>query len=278
MKKLIINADDFGLNDAATDAIAECYLNGAVTSTTMMVNSPSMQRAASFARSNPDLGVGLHFNLTWGKPISSPASIPALVSSNGQFHSREHLAKLLLLRRVPGSQIKRELYAQLDLFRSLGLEPTHIDSHQHIHAFDPVFSLVANCCNQLSIPVRVPWVAPESGASFARRFRRLVLRLLLYRATNPWKKKVVWNDQLGSFFDVSALGLPIRDEHYMKILSAFQEGVFELMVHPVTDSSSMNGYTGIGDVSESEWIYLRQGNIAQLARDMDYQLITYRDI
>lgn len=278
MKKLIINADDFGLNDTATDAIAECFLNGAVTSTTMIVNSPSVYRAASFARSNPGLGVGLHFNLTWGKPISSAASIPALVSPNGEFHSRERLAKLLLLRRVPRSQINRELYAQLDRFRSLGLEPTHVDSHQHIHAFHPVFSLVANCCKQLSLPVRVPWVAPESDASFSRRFRRFALRLLLYRATIPWKRKIVWNDQLGSVFDVSALGLPIRDDHYRLILASFQKGVFELMVHPVKDSSAMNGYTGIGDVSESEWLYLRNGHIVQLAKDLDYQLITYRDI
>lgn len=277
-KRLIINADDFGLNDAATDAIAECYLNGTVTSTTMMVNSPGLARAADFAISNPGLGVGLHFNITWGRPVSKAEKVPSLVSQDGVFHSRDVLAKKLLLRQVPVKEIKAELEAQLDRFRQLGLEPSHIDSHQHVHAFNPVFSLVADTCRSLSIPIRVPWVSSEPDASLARRLRRLVLRWLLYKATRVWNKKLIWNNQLGSVFDVSSLGLPIRDDHYRYILSHFEGGVFELMVHPVTSSSAMDGFTGIGEISESEWAYLRQRKILTIARELDFELITYRDI
>jgi len=278
VKRLIVNAADFGLNDAATDGIAACFLQGSVTSTTLMVNAPALARAAQFAIDHPRLGVGLHFNLTWGQPLSSQRDVPALVDVDGQFHGRSELAKRLLLGRVPRTQVETELRAQCKRLEELGIQPTHIDSHQHVHAFPGVFSVVAARCEREGIPMRAPWVAPEPRSPLSRRLRRLALQALVWRATRAWRDKVVWNDGLGSVFDVQDMGMPLTDAHYRRILSGAQGNLFELMVHPVTDASAMAGFTRIGQVSESEYRYLRTGQLIGLAEEMGLVLSTYRDL
>lgn len=72
-RQVIINADDFGLSPAVNRGIIEAYRAGGITSTSMMVNMPGLADAVHAARSLPGLGVGLHFNLTYGRPLSDPA-------------------------------------------------------------------------------------------------------------------------------------------------------------------------------------------------------------
>ena len=278
VKTLIVNADDFGLNDAATEGIAEAFLGGSVTSTTMMVNAPAVSKAADFAIRHPALGVGLHFNLTWGRPLSPAQSVPALIAPDGCFLSRGQLAKRLLLGRIPPDQIRRELDAQIRAFVSLGLDPTHIDSHQHVHAFKSIFSAVAARCKEMDIPIRVPWVSDTLTGGVGRSVRRYVLKMLLQRSVAPWRGKVAWNSGIGSVFDIHYGGEALTDDHYRQILAPVQCRNFELMVHPVTSAQAMNGFTTIGDVSEAEWRYLRRNNLKILASELGFALGSYRDI
>jgi predicted glycoside hydrolase/deacetylase ChbG (UPF0249 family) len=278
MRRLIVNADDFGLNDAATDGIAECFLQGTVTSTTLMVNAPATGRAAQFAVDHPQLGVGLHFNLTWGRPLSARQDVAALVDANGQFRERTTLEKRLLFGKVPREQVEAELMAQLARFKELGIRPSHIDSHQHVHAFPDVFHVIAEHCASKDIPMRTPWVAPQVRAPLFRRARRLALKTLIRRATRKWQGEVVWNDDFGSVFDVQDMGMPLSDAHYRRILSSAGGDVFELMVHPTTDAGAMAGYTAIGQVSEAEWRYLRTGQLSHLAEEIGFVMCSYRDL
>ena len=79
--KLIVNADDFGLTDGVTYGILDAMKNGIVTSTTMMVNTPGTVKAATIARENPELAVGLHSNISLGCPLTDGASL----TENGMF-------------------------------------------------------------------------------------------------------------------------------------------------------------------------------------------------
>lgn len=277
-KLLIINADDFGLNEAANAGIIESYQAGSVTSTTLMANAPFAGQAAGLARENPGLGVGLHFNLTWGRPLMGSSKVPALVGPDGAFLDRSLLARRLLMGRIPARQVEMELGAQLQRMQELGVQPTHMDSHQHVHGFGVVFSAVAKRCVDLEIPMRVPWVATTVGGGMSRRLRRYMLATLLARATRRWKGRVRWNDGLGSVFDLGADGRKLGDEDYRRILSGAREGAFELMVHPVTDACAMEGYTRIGLVGEAEWRYLRTGTLAGLAHTEGFRLGSYRDL
>jgi predicted glycoside hydrolase/deacetylase ChbG (UPF0249 family) len=278
MRLLIVNADDFGLNDAATAGIVQSHEAGSVTSTTLMANAPATVRAAELARQYPRLGVGLHFNLTWGKPLSPPDRVSALIDADDGFLDRRALARRLLAGRVPTRQLAIELEAQYDRLRQLGIQPTHVDSHQHIHGFGPVFDAVAKHCADAGIPMRVPWVAGTGGGGMQRRMRRLLLAALLSRATRRWRGRVRWNDGLGSVFDEGTGARSLADGDYWRVLKHARGNAFELMVHPVLDASAMEGYTRIGAVAESEFRYLRAGTLVELARAAGFTLGTYRDL
>lgn len=278
MRLLIVNADDFGLNASANKGIVECYRAGSVTSTTLMANGPAFEEAVGLAHENPALGVGLHFNLSWGKPVCDASRVPGLVDSDGRFFSREALAKRSLLGGLPPEEVRLELDAQIGKLRAHGIAVTHIDSHQHVHAFGAVFAAVAERCQAERLPMRVPWVAAERGTGVSRRLRRALLAALLRRSVSNWKGRVRWNEALGSVFDIGAVGTTLTAEDYSMVLSGTNAGVLELMVHPVVSGAAMEGYTRVGSIAEAEYRWLRQGHLVELAFRHGFRLGTYRDL
>lgn len=278
MKLLIVNADDFGLNAAANAGIIECHLAGNVTSTTLMANGSSFNEAVALAHEHPELGIGLHFNLTWGKPLLAAAAVAPLVGSDGHFLQRSQLGKRALLGQLPLAVVERELEAQFQHLRAHGVQVTHVDSHQHVHAFGPIFSAVARLCARERIPMRVPWVAHTRAASLGRRLRRAVLAAALSPSVRRWRGQLRWNDGLGSVFDLSQASGILGAADYRKLLEQASPGVFELMVHPVTSAAAMQGYTRIGDVGEAEYRWLRDGNLRGLAKEQGFRLGSYLDL
>lgn len=168
---LIVNADDLGLSEAITDGILEAHDCGIVTSASAVVNAPasaeSITRAVAAA---PRLGVGLHVNLTEGRPLS-PA--PSLIGPDGQFLSAAEW--LRAPERFRPEDIERELGAQSDRFERLaGRRPDHLDSHQHLAGFHPaLFGAFLGLARALDVPVRAPWdfLQPARLESFCQRIR-----------------------------------------------------------------------------------------------------------
>lgn len=278
MKLLIVNADDFGLNAAANSGILACYRAGSVTSTTLMANGAAFTEAAELAGQHSSLAVGLHFNLTWGRPLCPPSAVPTLVDAEGVFFSRSALARRALLGRLDAREIERELMAQFQRLVAHGIDVTHVDSHQHVHAFKPIFSAVAGLCESNRMPVRVPWVSKVSRASFPRMVRRSVLAALLNSAVHPWMGRVRCNDGISSIFDWAGdTGTPdvVR---YESLLRAVPPSIHELMVHPVTSADAMSGFTSIGDVGEREYHFLMSGELQSLCSRLGYRLGSYKDL
>lgn len=277
MKTLVVNADDFGLAPAVNQGIVDALLAGSVTSTTLMVNMPAAEEAAALAQAHPLLGVGLHFNLTLGRPTADPASVATLLGVDGNFHPRGQLARRLLLGRIDRAHIARELDAQFARCLALGVAPTHVDSHQHAHGFPPVFDAVATLCAQRGIPVRMPWLLELAGSrpSLGRRLRQWVLARMLRRNQRQWQGRVAWNQGLGSLFDLGVIPAQPTLADYRRVLAAAGEGTFELMVHPVRDASAVQGLTSIGHISEAEWRLLTQPGLPELATEMGFRLGHY---
>lgn len=147
MTNLIVNADDFGFSKGVNLGIVEAYTNGIVTSATLMVNMPDKEHAAQLAKAHPQLGVGIHLVLTCGSPIST--HVPSLVNEQGEFYSQQEAMKY-----AESADIERECHEQIQAFFSLGLTPTHIDSHHHVHAHGKVAPIVARLAEQYGLPVR----------------------------------------------------------------------------------------------------------------------------
>jgi hopanoid biosynthesis associated protein HpnK len=174
-KRIIINADDFGISSGVNKAVAQAHTNGVLTSATIMANMPAAEEAVKIAKQMPGLGVGVHLNLFEGRPLSKDSDIVCLLDDNGGFALTP--AKLSLLSIARGKirkAIRAELAAQIQWVIDNGLKPTHLDSHKHIHSFPPIFPIVCDLARRFEITairftlepkqlLTMPWPLPSEG-------------------------------------------------------------------------------------------------------------------
>jgi predicted glycoside hydrolase/deacetylase ChbG (UPF0249 family) len=138
-KCLIVNADDFGQSNGINLGVMEAFENGVLTSASLMVRWPGAAAAAHFARSHSSLSVGLHVDLgEW-------------VYRQGQWMSVYEVVP-----RDDSVAVTEEVHRQLTTFRNLiGREPSHIDSHQHVHRADPLCSVLMRIASTINVPLRL---------------------------------------------------------------------------------------------------------------------------
>jgi len=143
--KLIITADDFGYNEERNNGIVDCYLKGAVTRTSLLVNGFACQHAVAMANFHK-IPVGLHFNITEGTPVSDRAAVSSLLSGdNDSFLGKFGLREAIKCQSVKPDEIRTEIQSQIDRFRALtGSVPDYVDGHQHIHVVPEVSAVFAS--------------------------------------------------------------------------------------------------------------------------------------
>lgn len=147
MRRLIVNADDFGLTPGVCAGILAAARHGIVTSTTLLATARVDAEALARLRDSA-LGVGLHVNLTLGRPLTGGRS---LVDEGGAFVRDARRAAA----RADARDVEREVAAQLERFtRALGRAPTHLDSHHHVGLLSPVREVVLEAAGKLGVAVR----------------------------------------------------------------------------------------------------------------------------
>lgn len=128
--KLIINVDDFGKSKSVNAAVIELMTIKAISSTTVMVNMPYADEAVKLLKIK-DVSIGLHINLTEGKCVANPKSIPTLVDQNGCFFSKPLFLKKIKNKEIEDSDLETEIYAQYTKLKGIiGDNISHFDSHQ----------------------------------------------------------------------------------------------------------------------------------------------------
>jgi hopanoid biosynthesis associated protein HpnK len=188
-KRLIINADDFGLCDGVNRAIVKAHSEGVLTSATIMANMPAAADAVKMAKQLPNLGIGVHLNLTVGQPITKDSFASSLLNGEGEFiNSPARLAIFSLIRPAVRNAIRAEFAAQIQFVIDSGLKPTHLDSHKHIHSFPPIFSIVCELAHRFKIPAvrwtfepkelsKMPWPLPSEGGAKRARLIRIMAKI-----------------------------------------------------------------------------------------------------
>lgn len=132
-RALIVNADDFGQTAGINIGVIEAHERGIVTSASLMVRWPAADEAAAYARSHPAFAVGLHVDL-------------------GEWERRD--GEWVRLYDVPGDPAG-VLASQLERFRALlGRDPSHLDSHQHVHRWEPLRTAMTDLAGRLGVPAR----------------------------------------------------------------------------------------------------------------------------
>ena len=152
MKRLIVNADDFGFTAGVNRGIIRAFTEGIVTSTTLLANGPAFDEAVTLAQRHPSLSVGCHLSLVGGRATARPEQIPTLVSSAGELPATlTDLLRLLLRGRIASGDIEREFLAQARKVVDAGIRPTHFDTHKHTHAFGQVMEAVCRVGEQVGV-------------------------------------------------------------------------------------------------------------------------------
>lgn len=149
MITVVINADDFGLSEGVCSGIAKSIRAGGLTATTAMACVPgAMERLARWAPAIPGR-IGAHLQLTSGRPVLPPELVPSLVNENGCFpENRKKVAA------PQTSEIFAEWQAQIELLMRVGIEPTHLDSHHHIHRLPAAFPAMCEIAKRYSLSAR----------------------------------------------------------------------------------------------------------------------------
>lgn len=288
MKQLIVNGDDFGMAPGVNRAIVRAHREGILSSTSLLANGASFDEAVRLARENPRLGVGVHLNLTQGRPLSDPGTLGALLGAGGEFlGSAEPLYFRMLLNRISEGAIEQEFRAQIEKVRDAGLRPTHLDGHQHVHMWPPVFRVTAR-------------LAAEYGLAGVRssRERRVDFRGL-WRRNSGFRGTILQQAGVGLglaylsvtsraalaeagvatpdyFYGVSATGFLNRGT-LEDILRDVPDGVSELMAHPgYVDAELERVETRLVAQREKELDALTWPGARILAQELGIQLVTYR--
>jgi predicted glycoside hydrolase/deacetylase ChbG (UPF0249 family) len=272
-RTLIVNADDFGRTRGVSAGIVHAHLHGLVTTTTAMVNLPgALQDVAQASQQLPTLGLGVHLNLTHGRPVLDPTEVPSLVSSDGSFHTPD---ALIASGHLPDpAHVEREWRAQVNAFLKTGALLDHLDSHHHAALFSPeMWQICLNLAAELGCGVRPPAPRETSDDVLFSRFppesRRFATgdawRLLADRGI-PSPERLVTR-----FFAQRA-----RLATLLSILESIPHGTTELMCHPGWLDSVLVRNSGYAREREAELEALVSPHAIRMATRRGIVRSTYR--
>lgn len=237
---LIVNADDFGYFDSVSRGIMHAIEAGGVTATGVMANSAGLSnRLESLQGVNGSVDLGVHLNLSLGKPVTRSMR-RRLGRWSGRFPTKFTVAVAVLRGAIPIDDVRAEWIAQIERCLELGVDPWFLNSHEHIHMLPPLYTVAHELAEEYEIP-HVRCVSPDSMTSVPRHgmFRNLVAGALHH--VNPKRERA----------SLQLLGLgasgKLTSEYIRRRFSTLQPGrAYELMCHP--------GYYDPAEISEQHLI------------------------
>ncbi len=221
--RLIVTADDFGLDEAVNAAVEQGYRDGVLRATSLMVAAPAAADAVRRARRLPGLAVGLHLVLTDGPALLAASRIPDLVDARGRFDAAMVRNSFRFLRRHVQRQLADEIRAQFKAFADTGLVLDHVNAHKHFYLHPVILSLV------LAI-----------GPGFGMRALRLPNEPGMAPWLRPWVALMRWRmEQAGMRHNDHVFGIRLSgrmdEAALLGVLENLPSGVSEAYLHPATD-------------------------------------------
>jgi predicted glycoside hydrolase/deacetylase ChbG (UPF0249 family) len=272
---VIVHADDVGLSHAVNLATFDALASGQVTSASVMVPCAGLQEVAAYAATHRVADLGLHLTLTSGRPpgrwgpVASKADVPSLVDSLGYFFPGPREA----LSRIDPKQVEIELRAQIRRARDVGLQPTHLDSHEFLLFFRPeLFEIYLRVGKEAGLPVLLAKglfsLIRERMAGHAPDYESLV---------GP--DDVVLGDLITMTPEAASEGWPA---FYETALKGLRPGVAEIIVHVGDErqvAPDQRGDEPFGSRwRQREFEFFTGTGFKELLRRHDVELISWRDV
>jgi len=231
MRGLTITADDFGLCPEVNDAICLLHDRGVVSRTSFMVNTEHFDASVTALRRRPGLQVGVHLNLTDGRPVLPVDRVRSLVNARGTFRGGRHcgVALRILSHRMRRDEIRREWEAQIGRARDAGIAVMHLNAHGHLHLLPPLHGIVVDLMEQFGIHDLRVVLAGESVRGFAFRLcsRGLVAAIRRRGLAVAFADRVLGLGHQGAL-----------DRARLTTALTQSTGASELLVHPATGANA----------------------------------------
>jgi predicted glycoside hydrolase/deacetylase ChbG (UPF0249 family) len=245
--QLIVTADDFNLSEGVSRGILDAHQHGIVTETSVMVNLGDLQHAAAILAATPRLAVGLHLNITRGRPVAPLTAVTELLGADGQFCGSPQA----LPAQIQSAAVQAEFQAQLDTFvRVFGRLPQHLDTHHHVHQHPVVLEVFLGLAESLRLPVRS--IDTPMRATMTARGLGSPAQFLGDAGDEP-------------YWTVTRL---------LSTIPTLAPGVTELMCHPGYFDDTI-AYSRYGRQRDVERQALCAPEVAAMLREQGVRLVTY---
>lgn len=225
---LIVNADDFGLDDHTVAWTIKGFECGALTSATIMAGMPATDKAIEYAKAHPQFSFGVHFYLVDEKPMSNPEEIPSMIdpATGNLWRTRK-----FILRNFAGlikvEDLKKEMRAQYLAIRNAGVPISHVDGHGHNHRLPQSIKALAELRGEL-------------GFAKVRRCQDLAvvggkLGLLSRLVNGPMQKRLAEAGFIMTDHFLMNAGHSLNEKWFSYALETLPDGITEIGVHPGID-------------------------------------------
>ncbi len=286
MRRLIINADDFGFTSGVNRAIVEAHTHGVVTSSTLMANGPAFAEAAQLAKTAPKLSIGCHVVLTDGKPILAAEQLPSLSRAANFRDGMMSFAARAITGRMDAGEITAEAAAQIRKIQSAGIPVSHIDTHKHTHLFPKILRPLLRAASDCGVrAIRNPFgprLPLRSSHLLARPglWKRYVEVRVLGGFAGKFREAI---DREGFTTPDGTLGIVVTgalDETlFLAIARSIPEGTWEFVCHPgYNDADLQSGKTRLRQSRETELRVLTLPAAREVLAQQGIELISYREL
>ncbi len=282
-KYLIVNADDYGMCNAANEAVEELFQGGWLKSATVMMPCPTAKHAVDFSIAHPEYPIGVHLTMTseWRKyrwkPLTDGKSL--LDEEGFMWHESDQVEK-----NASYEDLEKEIRAQIDLAHSWGMKPSHIDNHMG--------SLYGHYTGRLGLSKMTLRICGEYGYAYrlyVKHDKRICPNgtpYLLYSAvtllSKRWGKKynVIipdyllfpdWNDEMRESYEKYR-------EMILKQWTDLPDGVTETFIHPSVECDELKGITARWRDRVWEYQLMKDPYVHKYLEDHGVELISYREL
>jgi predicted glycoside hydrolase/deacetylase ChbG (UPF0249 family) len=312
VRRLIINADDFGLTTGVNRAIAEAHSRGIVTSTTLMANGRAFTGAVEIARNLPNISVGCHVVLVDGQPVSRAERVRSLLAPVGRealpfprvrsgkvrtvaatagaqrrfYDGFGQIAIRSIRHRINSQHVEDEVAAQIQRLQNAGVTVTHVDAHKHTHMLPQIAEAIMRAANSCGVrAIRNPFV-PVRPIVFAHVVRRPGLWTRYSEVTLLRRYNHAFRDRLRRYnmiapqgsFGVVATGSLDKDL-FRAVIACIPDGTWEFVCHPGYQDEELSLVnTRLRESREKELSILASPDARQIVADHHIELISYRDL
>ncbi len=288
MKRLIVNADDFGMTGGVNRAVVEAHQAGIVTSATMMATGRAFAEATALALSHPQLKIGCHVTLLQGMPLLEPARLPTLTRTQAGKPSLRNgfggFAVAALSRRIHPEEITAEAEAQIRRLQGAGVTVEHLDTHKHVHMFPAVLRPLLRAARNCGVrAVRNPFEAsPRLGpAAFLGKpklWKRYPATQLLRGFAAGFRRMVAEENMVTTD---GALGVALtgsmNEVLLERMLRRLPAGTWELVCHPAYVDSELRSLSSLR-TGEQELAALTSPRIRSCLQECGIELISFADL